>query len=64
MLFCFILWSMLVCGIIASLSAFDDWFEEHECVGNIFVCILLLLVSPLLLLCVGFYYLFKLFDKI
>lgn len=63
MLFCFILWSMLICGIIASMLAFADWFEEHEYVGDILVYIVLFLVSPLVLLGVGFYHLFKLFNK-
>lgn len=63
MLFCFILWSTLVCGIIASLLAFDDWFEENEHVGDILVWIVLWLVSPLVLLGVGFYHLFKLLNK-
>lgn len=63
MLFCFILWSTLVCGIIASLLAFDSWFDEREYVSDILVYIVLLLVSPLILLGVGFYYVFKLFNK-
>ena len=54
---------MLVCGIIASLLAFADWFDEHEYVSDILAYIVILLVSPLVLLGVGFYYLFKLFNE-
>lgn len=63
MFFCFILWAMLVCGIIASMLAFDDWFDESKFAADILAYIVLLLISPLVLLGVGFYYLFRLFRK-